>query len=209
MTVQVEERGAAEEGRGRKIRPRLTHNEAVSELRGYGFALEQEYPGRAAVVLTVRCLSCGVRRRMTLSAIRGGMRCTHGSAASLPVTPEQAAAELRRLGYEPEEPYPGRARTPWRVRCLVCGQPRRVALSDARHRKPCRHQEPREIDPAGTVEEMKAAGYEPLTPYPGLARGSWVCACMECGRLRSVSLSAVRGGRRCAHTDGGRSPWGA
>lgn len=193
----------------KRISKRLTHDEAVAELRGCGFELEGRYPGVASVVLTLRCLECKQRRRLTLSVVRSGARCRHSRASAAPVSAGQAVVEMRRLGYEPQAPYPGTAKAPWAVRCRVCGNARRIALSDARHRRPCRHQGPREVDPVGAVEEMRAAGYEPLTPYPGAAKDGWIVSCRECGRMRSVSLSAARGGRTCAHTDSGRVlDWG-
>lgn len=51
------------------------------------------------------------------------------------------------------------------------------------------------------VKEMRGCGFEPLEPYPGKALARWRQRCLEpsCGQERSVSLSAARSGRRCAH----------
>ena len=52
------------------------------------------------------------------------------------------------------------------------------------------------VDP---VAEMRVARYEPEGPYPGRLSLTWKARCMDCGRLRHVTLSAVRSGARCKH----------
>ncbi|MDT3396810.1 hypothetical protein RKE29_09170 [Streptomyces sp. B1866] len=56
-----------------------------------------------------------------------------------PVTPVEAAAELREAGFEPIETYPGRASVGWSCRCLTCGAARRLKLSDVRAGRRCLH----------------------------------------------------------------------
>lgn len=119
-------------------------------------------------------------------------------ALRLPVTAEQAQAEMRAAGYEPQAPYPGRGDIAWPSLCAQCGQPRRPKLNDIRNGVRCKHQIPLTAQQA--VAEMRAAGYEPRTPYPGKADASWPSRCTTCGQNRGTSLTFVRQGARCTHT---------
>jgi hypothetical protein len=44
---------------------------------------------------------------------------------------------------------------------------------------------------------MRAAGFEPLEPYPGLAKAPWRCRCTRCGGIVSPTLTNVRQGGGC------------
>ncbi|GAQ58046.1 hypothetical protein a10_07930 [Streptomyces acidiscabies] len=50
-----------------------------------------------------------------------------------------AADTMRAAGYEPEEPYPGRRSSPWRVRCTTCKKPRRPTLHQVACGLRCKH----------------------------------------------------------------------
>ncbi|MFJ5785511.1 hypothetical protein [Streptomyces hydrogenans] len=54
-----------------------------------------------------------------------------------PWTAEEAAAAMRHVGYEPEEPYPGRASARWRCRCTTCGAERTPILCNASRGSGC------------------------------------------------------------------------
>lgn len=136
------------------------------------------------------------------------------SAPRPPVTPEQAVAEVREGGYEPEEPYPGGATRMWRVYCVECGAPRVVRLTQVRHgRKRCAHSAPRALADETPQErerrererrrEMVRAGYRPLEAPPRLVGQVMDVVCVLCGMPRRVALADVRSGRRCAHTNRG------
>lgn len=62
---------------------------------------------------------------------------------------------------------------------------------------------PRKIDPEEAAAVMRAAGLEPLTPYPGAAT-HWACRCLHCDETVRPTLSNVRRGqsgcRSCALT---------
>jgi hypothetical protein len=47
------------------------------------------------------------------------------------------------------------------------------------------------------AEVMRAAGFEPVEPYPGLAKASWQCRCTRCGGSVSPTLANVRQGGGC------------
>lgn len=59
---------------------------------------------------------------------------------------------------------------------------------------------PKPVPPDRAVQEMRDAGYEPLTPYAGITSAPWPSRCLTCGKDRTPALATVRQGRRCLHT---------
>ncbi|MDH6681033.1 hypothetical protein M2284_005276 [Rhodococcus sp. LBL1] len=57
------------------------------------------------------------------------------------------------------------------------------------------------IDPEIAAEQMRAAGFEPLVPYPGRTNLSWPCRCKACGTEGRPRLNSIRnrgsGCRKC------------
>lgn len=54
-----------------------------------------------------------------------------------------------------------------------------------------------------TVPVMRAAGLEPLEPYPRLGRSPWLCLCNGCGREVSIRFTTVRNnGVGCPYSAG-------
>jgi hypothetical protein len=80
---------------------------------------EQDVTPRLAHVRQGRggCRTCGV--------IKGGLRQR--------TSPDVAEAQLRAGEFEPLEPYPGLASTPWRCRCLICGHDTKAPLYKVRN----------------------------------------------------------------------------
>lgn len=109
---------------------------------------------------------------------------------------------MRKAGYEPLVPYPGRNSVPWLSRHIHCGEKvspcystirgggggcwgcghaatgaaKRVALSDA-------------------SAVMRNAGAAPVGPYPGNKSLPWVSRCLGCGRLITPTYGTVRRGK--------------
>jgi hypothetical protein len=54
--------------------------------------------------------------------------------------------------------------------------------------------------PEVAVAEVRAAGYEPLEPYPGRTVDPWNALCPECGCRWALTLQRIRSGHRCQHT---------
>ncbi|MFF2026905.1 hypothetical protein [Rhodococcus koreensis] len=48
------------------------------------------------------------------------------------------------------------------------------------------------IDPQAAVQQMRAAGFEPLVPYPGRSNTGWPSRCLVCGSEGRPRLNAVR-----------------
>lgn len=53
---------------------------------------------------------------------------------------------------------------------------------------------PRRIDPLEACQVMRAAGLEPLDPFPG-AHGKWRCICANCGEEVFPAYSSVKSGQ--------------
>ena len=113
--------------------------------------------------------------------------------------PIEAEALLRAAWATPLVPFPGRKDLPWRSVHDVCGKEIRPRLSNVRPgRSVCGHcgnmargarRKAGYADNA--VAEMRAAGWEPLTPYPGSGE-RWLARHILCDTERETTLNAVR-----------------
>lgn len=107
------------------------------------------------------------------------------------IDPDHAIERMRAAGAEPLEPYLN-ADTPWRCRCLECGEIITPRLSSMSRRKPCRQcgrkrAAARNRHNAERAEAaMREIGLAPLEPYPG-AEEPWRCKCLECGHVLTPS----------------------
>lgn len=169
------------------------------------------YPGYA-VPWPCRCLICDATVSPQLKTIRQGggcQACGHARTGQANRTDAAtAAATMREHGLEPLAPYPG-TNTPWPCKCMLCGAecaPRHSVVQRdnsqgcptcAWRRLGVARAKPADI----AAEAMRARGYEPLEPYPGLARHPWRCRHV-CGREVTPSLNQITGGsggcRSCA-----------
>jgi hypothetical protein len=102
---------------------------------------------------------------------------------------------------QPLEPYPG-SMPPWRCRCLTCGRevsPNHNSVS--KRGSGCKYCAGMVVEDEDAVGVMKAAGLQPLEPYPG-AGNQWLCLCQGCGNETKPTYSNIRGGhsgcRSCA-----------
>jgi hypothetical protein len=118
-------------------------------------------------------------------------------------TPEdEAIAAMAGHGYQPLEPYPGTTSKRWRCRCVTCGHEETLTLASVRSGKRCLFCAGLRTHPEQAAVEMRAAGVEPLEPYPGLANSPRRCRCLTCGAEVRPSLTNARIGekglcRRC------------
>lgn len=110
-----------------------------------------------------------------------------------------------RSRYEAIEDFPG-TKKPWRCRCTVCGTVGTPQLGGIKAGQggcvPCGQAKTaaaargRRLDDDSTAGEMRAAGLEPLVPYPGSDK-QWSCRCMKCERTVFARLTGVRTGKGC------------
>jgi hypothetical protein len=196
--------GAARRGRAK----RLTEEQAVERMR-LAFLLPLEpYPGSVHSPWRCRCLNCGSIVRPMVSSVRPGrsgcMPCGIVRRSNLARVPGDVAYVVARAaGVAPLEPYPGKNSLPWRCRCDRCGSlvyPSYKVLK--RGNGGCwecgqlRSGLTRRVPAAEAVALMRAAGYEPLEPYPTNSM-PWRCRCVRCGTESSPTLGNVGAGKRC------------
>lgn len=172
--------------------PQVTAKEAEAELRAAGYEPLEPYPMRVVRPWGVRCSTCKYVWTLNLNKVRMGQKCTHSQ-----LTSDRAEELLRTLGFESLEQYPGRRDYPWSVACVSCKKPRRVRLASLMDRGACPCVEKRKKAEA----DLRAAGYEPLDPFPGMVRKPWRSRCTTCGAERRPSIDSIRQGKRCKHED--------
>lgn len=117
-----------------------------------------------------------------------------------------AIANMRAAGLEPLEPYPG-ARKAWRCRCVTCGSDVAPTLDNIRRGQGgCRNCAPNApIAPDEAEAQMRAAGLEPMGPFPGVV-APWPSRCLTCGNEVSPSLHSIRQGRGGCRYCAGNAP---
>lgn len=116
------------------------------------------------------------------------------------VSPGEAAYVMHAAGLEPLVPYPG-AQPQWPCRCMVCGSevtPRYFNIKNGWGACPtCRRtkQSADQLIPeASAVASMRAAGLDPLVPYPGRPK-PWLCECLSCGKQVTPRLDGIIAGQ--------------
>lgn len=124
-----------------------------------------------------------------LSMVRRGASkgCKHCGGRA-PIESDVAVADVRAAGLEPLEAYPGHTASPWRCRCARCGSEVTARLQKIRSGEGCCVRCGIEASAAGRRADaeqaaalMRAAGLEPLEPYPGGNHRPWRCRCVKCG----------------------------
>jgi hypothetical protein len=144
-----------------------------------------------------RCRTCGREVTPRLTNVRSGhAACSY--CARNAVDPDAAVAVMRAAHLEPAGPYPG-ATKPWPCRCTVCGQESTPRYANVYMGTGCRYcgldriAQALRLDADQVAATMRAAGLEPLEPYPGSGK-PWRCRCAACGREVTPRYDDVRGG---------------
>ncbi|MBH0242511.1 hypothetical protein I3W98_06440 [Streptomyces cavourensis] len=101
-----------------------------------------------------------------------------------PAIAEKAAETARARGWEPQEPPPFYRHTPWLMKCVTCGREARLSMLAM---TPCDHGDEtnrsakvRQLEETA-FERVRAAGWEPIEPFPGGMLARWALRCRECG----------------------------
>lgn len=180
---------------------------AVAIMRAAGLEPLGPYPGARPQWPSI-CLSCGASVTPRFDYVhrsgRGGCRpCgqrARDAASRGRLNPAAAVAVMLSSNLKPLEPFPGRTNQ-WSCECLKCGRVVAARYDGVKQRKPngCAYCTRKRTDPEIAAATMRAAGFEPLVPYPG-SRVPWRCRCMGCGREMSPHFNAIdQGEGGCAH----------
>ena len=187
-------------------RKKLDPTDAVKLMKDAGFEPLEAYPG---LMDPWECRhSCGRIVRPRYAHIQQGRRgCEYCSRQSMADqfrwTDDEAYAFIEELGYTPIVPYPGRNNAPWLMKHRECGRevtPRLAGLQQGQGGcKPChqdrlaeRYQTPEDV----AESRLRAAGFEPLEPYPGKNHTPWR-AKHTCGKVSSPALANLQSGSSC------------
>jgi len=188
---------------------RWTHESAVRVIHEAGLEPLEPYPGRTTLPWRCRCVACGAVVAPNLNNLSRGLSrgCRYCSARAdkesgsehTRWTHETASVIMRAAGVEPLDPYPGTDK-PWRCRCAACGHEVTPMLSMVRRgaSKGCKYCGGRApVNAEVAVADMRAAGLEPLEPYPGHTASPWRCRCTRCGSEVTARLQKIRAGEGC------------
>ena len=184
-------------------RNRVDPVDAATTMRDAGLEPHGPYPG-ATSPWHCTCTNCGRDIYPHYSSVaNGGTRCAYCSRNR--VDAEEAAATMRERGLEPLESYVN-ANTPWRSRCVTCGNEVAPRWSNVQQGRGCFRcagvviGEKKRRSEDEVTELMELAGATPLERCPGTNK-AWKCRCHVCGRTCSPMLSNVLRGqgpcRRC------------
>jgi len=111
--------------------------EAEALMREAGWEPLVPYPGRNRQWMS-RCVTCEGKWTPILGAGQAGATgcppCVYAriSASKLAIGADRALADMRAVGLEPLQPYPG-AREPWLCVCSTCGNESRPSLGSVRY----------------------------------------------------------------------------
>jgi len=104
----------------------LSAEKAVSRALAAGVEPQEPYPGKSSATWRCKCLSCETEFSSTLAYLTANKypcpQCASDGRRMTKRRPQNEALDLiRNAGAEPQEPYTDGA-TPWKCRCLACGE---------------------------------------------------------------------------------------
>jgi DNA-directed RNA polymerase subunit RPC12/RpoP len=177
---------------------------AVAEMRAAGLEPLEPF-STTKTPWRSRCMTCGAEVAPILNTIRNGhggcKACGHTKTANARRTDEGTAiADMRSAGFEPQVPFEN-TNAPWLSVCTTCGKESEPSLDGVRRGRGCRHCSGNvRLDPDVAIADMRAAGVEPLDPYPG-KDSPWRSRCLTCGKEVSPRLGGIRnsGQRACKY----------
>ena len=182
---------------------KLDGEAVAAQMRARGLEPLEPYPG-ALSRWRVRCMVCGSESAPKWSKVKargdGCKECGKKRAADAKrIDPEVAADYVRKLGYEPLEPFT-ESKKPWRMVHVSCGRevtPKWDNLKAGQGGCPeCgkwKAAESRRNDAGDAVEQMRSLQLDPLEPYPG-RKHPWRCLCMRCGQETVTNMETVLAG---------------
>lgn len=171
-----------------------TQEQAAAVMRAAGLEPLGPYV-RSGDPWPCRCITLGHHVSPTLSDVKAGIRCA-ACRGNVPMSEADAVAAMRAAGFTPLAPFVSGSR-PWPARCVAAGHESTPRLANVLKGTGC-------LDCAGTrrysdtdaIAAMRAAGFEPLTGYPG-TDAPWPSRCRKAGHESTPRLNGVLRGRGC------------
>lgn len=176
---------------------KITEEAAVATMIARGTRPVEPFPG-TQVPWRCECLICGEQSSPRYNdVVNKGTGPCNGKCRSQKIAQKnsrdgaEAAAVMRKHGWEPLEEYPG-AGKPWQSRCIHCGVVKPKKLAHVQQgRGGCTNCAGRDVTAESARAVMIAAGLEPLVEFPGALR-PWLCRCQHCGHIGSPCYSKVK-----------------
>lgn len=159
---------------------RVDPGQAAVVMRGAGLEPAIDYPG-SGTPWPCRCTTCGRAVSPSYDSVRSGHGCRHCAATAKGIAQRGIPTARRRNTEKGENPAAVEARADGRAK-------RRPLGVEAAER------------------ELRAAGFEPIAPYPGRVSAAWHSRCVACGserRPRLIDLRRRGSGCRCVSTTTG------
>ena len=186
--------------RSARLRRKPT-DEVIRFMVSAGVEPISEYPGSNSPWLC-RCIECNREITPRYSNIqKGHAPCVY--CARKKVHPDDAMKLMQENGLLPLVEYPG-ANTPWRSKCLNCGDSVSPMYSSIRNGqggcKRCGYKvnsQKQLGDEQEAIDSMISQNLTPLEPYRGAAK-PWRSRCSVCGEEVKPTLSSIRSGHGCA-----------
>jgi len=184
----------------------LNPDDAAALMRAARLEPLVPYPGSASK-WKCRCMRCNEVVYPLHSSIkqgRGGCNfCAKKDAhSSSALDPKVAVQLMIEAGLRPLEPY-STSKSEWRCECLICGEVVVTTHDNVKQGGGCRFcgrksaGQKRRHSEDDAVALMRAAGLEPMEPYPGTVM-KWKCKCSICGKEVTPTHDRVKqGGSGC------------
>ncbi|MGW7579743.1 hypothetical protein ACWGKU_04885 [Kitasatospora sp. NPDC054768] len=193
----------------------LSPEEAVAYVATFGWDPEVAYSGSVSKAWPLRHRACGTASDVSLIGFDGHCDTCAGiiTAAPSSTRSRRIAKLLHNLGYTREQPRPGSASEPWRVRhtacghiitktlnqltagaqCPRCARPARQQAVQSRSTQPWTNNQKLALSAKAAEELLLLFGYEPSDdPYPGGVTRKWRVRHVACGYISIRSLDTVR-----------------
>ncbi|MGK0274581.1 MAG: hypothetical protein ACI9N0_000959 [Ilumatobacter sp.] len=176
---------------------RLTDEQAAAVMRAAKLEPLEPHPGSRKPWLC-RCQTCGDKVSPAYANVSNGHSTGCGFCSGTRVDGTEAVNVMRRAGFEPKVPYPGKNDKKWKCRCIKCDREVFATYATASKNHGCPYCVGLKLVEDDAIEDMRLRGFEPLVPYPG-ADTPWLCRCSECGRQPSLTRSNVMRGKGCGY----------
>jgi hypothetical protein len=189
----------------RAITQRKPLDSALKTMLDSGVKPVEEYPG-IKKPWKCECLNCGKIVSPTLGAVQSGQgACKYCSKRY--VDEADAIEIMQRGGFQPIDAYGG-AGSPWKSKCLACGQISSPTFANVQRGSKCLNCSNKQkgisqrTPESVAIQLMVDAGFTPLEKYVS-QKMPWKSKCMKCKRTVTPTLgNVINGNSGCGFCSG-------